>query len=118
MQDGTFEIKSIELVYGNKDKEVHERVHISEKSVVGTELLNIELVENGNYSNSGHIKTNLYDWATRLVGIIRLHVENQSTIDPDMYEAIKQINEDEDSPFKGMIDMPNEQDVIFKRDKG
>ena len=115
MKDDTFEIKSIELVYGNKDKHVTEKVSINEKSAVGAELLDRELIEDGRYSDPEHIQVTLYDWATRLVNIIRLHTENECTIDPDMYEALKEINESNESPFKGMIDMPNEEDLIFKR---
>jgi len=116
MKDDTFEIQSIELVYGNKDKQVMERVKIGEDSTAGSELLDVELIENGKYSEPEQIRVTLYEWATRFVNIVRLHVENQCTMDPEMYDAIKQINEDDASPFKGMIDMPNEEDVIFKRE--
>ena len=118
MRDETFEIESIELVYGNEEKQVRERVMISDESTQGSELLDIEVVENGAYSEPNRLQVTLYDWATRLVGIVRLHVENMTTMEPEMYEAMKQINEDEDSPFKGMINMPNEEDVIFKREEG
>ena len=116
-EDTEFRIESIELVYGNDEKQMRERVSISDESKQGSEMMEVELVENGVYSDPQTGMVTLYEWATRLVNLVRLHVKNNLTMEPEMYEAIKQINEDEDSPFKGMIKMPNEEDLIFKREK-
>ena len=116
MKDDTFELESIELVYGNEEKSVVERVEISDASSKKGVSLDIVVTENTDPPNQAEIRISLEEWTQRLVQLIQLHVKNRTTMSRDMFDAIKQINEDADSPFKGMIQMPDEGDILFNRE--
>ena len=118
MNDDNFELSSIELCYGNGARQVIERVAVEScdpKSDTGP-VLRVHVEEEG---ERGDLQDTLVipmtDWLARLASLIVLHAKNQITMDPEMYDAVKMINEDPNSPFKGMIDMPDEKSIIFKR---
>ena len=117
--DDNFEIHSIELCYGNDKRQVVERVALdlenSENPEDAVLLAHVEETgDRGDLSDTIHIS--VIDWLKRLAGLMSLHAKNQLTVDPEMYDILQQINEDENSPFKGMIQMPNEEQIVYKRD--
>jgi hypothetical protein len=119
MNDENFEIHSIELCYGNEERRVIERVAVdegSEEQPGAGPMLRINVEEEG---ERGELQDTLTipmtDWLQRMASLFILHSKNQRTVDPAMYDALKSINEDADSPFKGMIDIPDEASIIFKR---
>jgi hypothetical protein len=118
--DDNFEIHSIELVYGNDQRMVHERIALDIENSKSPEdaVLHVSVEESGDRGElSDTISIPVSGWLNRFSQLLALHAKNQLTMDPEMYNAIRSINEDADSPFKGMISMPDEDNIIFKRDE-